>query len=329
MKKTLFIFLLIFIACSKEQSDKQKLKQDNLSIKNKYQPNEELWDKIDTLSGNVSYLVINNKGEIFAISNGSALKSLDKGKSWTIIDSSLSLFHEYTTLFLFSDSIMFLGTCQNGLFVSYDKGKNWFESQGGRSSINAIIKSKDNHIILSTAGGYYESLDTGKSWVDFNLSFSGVRWLTINTQGTILAGTSDPYSNNLFEVYRCSDSDYIWDNINPDTSDHIELVPSNGKAIFINTKYGLRCSLDNGMTWSMPDKSAPEHPESIIETDSGEFFVSDEFNGVYRSIDDCKSWEKYNDGLRTLLTNCLALHPDGYLYVATNKGIFRSIKQVK
>jgi ligand-binding sensor domain-containing protein len=274
-------------------------------------------------------LAVNMEGDIFAATYESFLKSVDKGKSWVLLDTSLAIFRRYTAILTFSDSILFLGTDQNGLFISYNGGSNWSKSHFYRSHIESIIKDENNQIILATSAGHYISPDTGRSWTQMSDNLGWIRWLTINTRGIILAGTSDARSSELFEVYRCKDIDFNWEKVNPDSSDHIELVPSNGNTLFINTKYGLRCSIDDGLSWSMPNSSAPQHPNNIIETKVGNYFVSDEFGGVYQSSDNGVSWHKTNTGLSAQIINCLVFHPDGHLYLATNSGLFKTVNQIK
>jgi len=274
-------------------------------------------------------LAISSNGNIFAGTFSNFFKSLDNGTSWIQSDSDLIAHYRwFTAICPVSESVIFVGNGNDGLFVSTNAGKTWqFNSIKG--NIYSIIKTRRGSLFVSASSGFYMSADTGKTWNDvYGLDF--VNGLTINSDGIILAGTGSSYSRDpdvRFEVYRSRDDTLNWLNVNPDSSKIISFVPSFGKMLFIRSQ-GLLCSSDNGLSWFKAGSTVPTSINNIVETKEGLLFASDEFTGVYQSLNKGISWQKINSGLVTGQTYQVALHSDGHLYVGTRYGLFRSVSPV-
>jgi photosystem II stability/assembly factor-like uncharacterized protein len=272
---------------------------------------------------------ISSKGSIFAGTFWNLFKSSDNGASWIQIDSAIATYYRWFNVILpFSDSVLFVGNGNDGIFVSTDVGTTWHASTINQSIIS-ILRNRKGKIFVATSSGFYTSADTGKTWTNvYGLDF--VNDLTINSNGVILAATGSPYNRNpeeLFEVYRSAEDTLDWLVVNPDSSNNVSVIPSSGKTLFIKSG-GLLCSYDDGVSWHHADATAPTSVKNIVETRDGLLFAVDEFTGVYKSSNKGISWRIVNNGLVTGQAYQLALHPDGYLYVGTRYGLFRSIKPV-
>jgi photosystem II stability/assembly factor-like uncharacterized protein len=177
---------------------------------------------------------ISSKGTIYAGTFSNFSKSTDKGVSWIQIDSGLTAHYRcFTDILPFSDSILFVGNGHDGLFVSTDAGNSW-QNTGIRGTIQSMIKDRKSKIYVAASSGSYISVDTGKTWQSFGFELGWIRKLSINSDGIILAGNSDAYSRELFEVYRSNEDTLDWLHVNPDSSNHVEVIPSSGSILFID-----------------------------------------------------------------------------------------------
>jgi ligand-binding sensor domain-containing protein len=285
------------------------------------------WQHVENISDGVINLAINSKGDIFAVTYRNLFRTTDNGNSWVNIDTTLNIIKSFTVIIPFSDNTVFLGTDQNGLFISRDNGNSWQSSGMSRTHIDAIIKDKTGRVLMKSSAGFYISSDTGRTWQEFYFGLGTIFRLVINSSGIIIAGTQDLIHTELCDVYRSHDDTFDWNKIEIDSSNNIEVVSTTGKMLCIKTPI-LHCSIDDGVSWYSADFSTPRHIETVVETPEGNLFAAESFRGIYQSSNKGISWVPINKGLPIGHTHTLAIHPNGYLYVATSYGLFKTNKPV-
>ncbi|MFX0140713.1 MAG: WD40/YVTN/BNR-like repeat-containing protein [Candidatus Hodarchaeota archaeon] len=164
---------------------------------------------------------------------------------------------------------------------------------GGR--VKAISIDRDGLIYVGTDFGVYCSTDNGETWkqINFGLPEIFITSLAVNSSGHIFAETS----NGLFIS---TNNGKNWTQIGE------ELSTCQGGTLFIGSHGEIIAGL-------VPDDAFAHGWWHHV-------------GGVYRSIDNGKSWARITDGLIDTEINAFALNSKGYIYGGTRSyGVARSI----
>jgi len=220
---------------------------------------------------------------------------------------------------------MFLGTRNNGIFLSNDFGESWVQRD---SSLKLSFKSSfainaNNDLYVCSAEGLFCSKNQGESWENvFNKIW--VNCVIISNEGIIFIGTDDlvyfsidnglswQHSKNGFEDRQIST---IW-------SLHFD---QNGN-LWAGTQCGLYRSEDNGLNWSFIESFDCGDILSFAEKDDGTIYLggADRFRGIYRSQDEGAIWEQVFDQPTEVFS--IVINQTGHVYANSNtKGVFRTI----
>lgn len=243
--------------------------------------------------------------------------------------------------------------------------QNFWEPCGGpvADGITNLILHPDGELFAgSGASGVYRSPDGGESWeqvLDIGLFYTGVRDMTVNSQGHIFASIND---FNTFKLYRSADKGDNWTQIpvgSPNVAvtcltvnqqDHLlagtskgiyrsfdngaswlptdirldslyvlELSAGPDGRLFAGTKTGLFRSADGGGSWDALPLNAEVH--TTFAAANGLVFAAAD-SSLYRSADNGDSWEPlvWNFGRIAVL----ALHTDGQALAGNHAGLFKS-----
>ncbi|MGB9794939.1 stalk domain-containing protein [Caldisericum exile] len=193
-------------------------------------------------------------------------------------------------------NIVYLGTVNEGIFVSQDSGKTWRWIGKGFEinipgytktyiQINAIktVKGKPSLIYVGTAKGLFKSSDSGLTFT-FNTNLPRKVYsiyVDSNDPNFVLVGTDDG-------VYKSTDGGVTFEAANKDISN-------------IN----VLCFLKD---YSMKDSY-------YIGTDKG----------LYKSIDGCENWLLLNNGISGAVYGITQHSKKPYLlYVSTSTGLYRT-----
>lgn len=281
--------------------------------------------------------------------DGGIYRSENKGTTWvqkTLVPTvsgnpgNFGLFDSLSLAMDPSDSkALYLGTIENGLLYSYDRGDGWQKAAAlGQYTIRSIGVDPDYKCTLYVAvdNKVIKSNDCSRNWAqayyDNDLS------LKVNT---IAIDPKD--GNNVFvgttrgELIKSSDRGGSWQTINRFDANVIRVVisPEDSKIMFAATEgRSLHFSKDAGKTWVDLDESLKDFKDSINFKDlvfsgenSNKIFLASRY-GLLSSDNLGESWNKIElitpEAEATI--NALAVNPknDNEIYYVTNSTFYRT-----
>ena len=221
-----------------------------------------------------------------------------------------------------------------GLFYSNDSGTTWIPESG---SLAYSFAEEGGTLYLGTTTGVISSLSGGSYWeeeasiglpipVIYSVLASGYR---------VFAGTE---SNGVFVT---TDGGYFWSETGLSSPLMFKSVTSlaatpyanisgtgqpniSDTTIFAGTdSSGLYYSTDSGNDWTHVDGMTAKDISSFLFTKNS-LLVGTHDAGVFVSTDYGQDWEKMNTGLSTMNVLSLATDRHGFLYAATDSGIFKT-----
>ena len=222
-----------------------------------------------------------NSNIMYMMFNGYVFVSTNKGTTWTqtsfaqVTENPNDNFRRYGQKMAVdpnNPNIVYVGTPQNGLWVTKDGGKTWAQVSAipvsGTSSgqypgitgimfdpaIGGAVNGVTQTIFASSYGnGVYESTNGGSTWTKLSGGPSDVEYATVGPNGAYYAVGDN--SQNLWRYYNGAWTELIAGNggqgvqavvINPNNPNEIVAVAQSG---YLNVSY------DGGTTWSGIDWS--------------------------------------------------------------------------
>lgn len=289
-----------------------------------------LWERVNSKSTHecVSILKIDSEGNIVFATRSKVYRSGDNGISWQEISPPFKIFATIKTVLQYSDSNIFVGTRDDGLYNSTNNGKTWVKKSDIPYStvVRSIIRNNRGRIYLSTGSDEYYSDDKGKNWQRLiNLlhhDFYGVREFFLTSSGYIVACLGNDVEATT-QIFRFIENGSNLNEIYIKNDEELNIIPSNSRIMFLRGKQSnLYASTDYGATWISKD-AAPPSIIGIIEFSENKIIAATQNDGIYFSENGGMSWDRASSGLTTLEINSIVLNPDEYIYVGTNSGIFR------
>jgi photosystem II stability/assembly factor-like uncharacterized protein len=235
--------------------------------------------------------------------DGGVFKSINRGESWQQKVDLLSINApqkiayvnaNFLTFDPHDSSILYLGSKQSGLFISYDSGESWqVVSRLPRATINAIaVDPKARNIVYVAIGNrIFKSTDCCYNWQSVYLEGAA--------DVSITALTVDPFETN--RVYAGL---------------------SDGR---------LLMSVNGGLSWGEGFKAFPRSIRWIlIHPKTNVFFVGTVGGGFWRSKDRGENWEDISQklqnfpGANEVESLIFDLTKDNSLVILTPYGLLRS-----
>ncbi len=234
----------------------------------------------------------------------------------------------YVNALAISDTDLFAGTEDGGVFRSMNNGASWTASNNGlrATSVNAFVVSGTN-LFAGTDSGVFLSTNNGTSWIAVNTGFAyvnnNITVYALAASGTYLyAGTSGG-----FYVSTNNGASWTWSGNTIDKSSFVEVysIAVSGDIVFAGTGTGLYVSSDDGATWSRTDlmyDNSYVYAHAILVSGTDVFAGID--GGVFLSTDNGGTWTAVNTGLPAW-TSVYALALSGTnLFAGTGNGVFLS-----
>ena len=212
---------------------------------------------------------------LYMMYNGYVYRSSDKGTTWTKTNfaqvtedpnDGYRMDGQKMAVDPNNPNVVYVGTPQNGLFVTTDGGVTWqsvaavpvsaTDTNGQYPGITGIVfdptsgvtNGKTNTIYASSFGnGVFESTNGGLSWTALSGGPSDVEYATVSTSGVYYA-----VGNKNSSVWRFTNG--TWTQLSLDSSNGFQAVttdPFDPNRVVTTTAAGnLNESLDGGNTWS-------------------------------------------------------------------------------
>ncbi len=282
--------------------------------------------------------------------------SYDKGEKWLqksellSVGGNRSFFKSAQAVFLKIDpkdpKTLYMGTIQNGLFYSYDKGNGWQRTLVGKGIIRDIaIDPKFNCTLYVAAGSnLYKSIDCSRRW-----------WLIHIEGGGIINSVAIDYSNNnkIYiglndgRILKSENSGVEWKTIAPiekiKTIKKILINPKDSQKIYVATDRGIFKSENEGYEWkniseNIKDpnakdkdtiaKGAHTYKDIVFDSTKDDAVFYANAYGLFYSEDGGNSWE--NIKLITKINTpiySIAVNPknSSEIYYSTSKLFYKSI----
>ncbi|MBU0759557.1 MAG: hypothetical protein KKA34_04260 [Candidatus Omnitrophica bacterium] len=294
----------------------------------------EVWQPVSGIKESDIKEVIIEEGVIYASSEKRLYRSEDYGETWRVVFSARGD----------GNIISFISISEQDLFVCTEKGV--FRSSDGRSAWKRIFKgigteengaqhiafSQDGIIYIGTKAGLFLSNDNGATWEKDsgeagNLS---VRWITFHGKDIFLAAEKGVYKgarDRWKRVLVTSMEDVEYDSDTVDTAviaeKPVNSMMSEQNSLFIATDTGIFVSEDGGDSWkSFPSGGLISQKVNRLLYKDNLFAATD--NGIFIFSDKDKAWRALYKGVAGDKANSIASDNKGNIWVATNKGLYRS-----
>jgi hypothetical protein len=248
------------------ESNSRLIKEIRKAIFHEKEESTSLIENTDNLD---DYLITTSEGKIYSYSLVNHHKSFITNIHNSITSVVASAYYK-------SDSTLFIGSADIGLYKAYGKKITYLGFQGDNSILIAVSPriNSDSTLFIGTYSGLYRSVNFGKSWslikiLDFS-PYSPVTALAISPNYTIdstilltLKGHGLFISDNGGISFRSIAVELIEDNISfepldnfPPTAGAIDFSPNyeNDSTVYAFSGCSVFCSETKGKTWyRLPD----------------------------------------------------------------------------
>jgi photosystem II stability/assembly factor-like uncharacterized protein len=201
---------------------------------------------------------------VFAGTQGAVLRSADGGVGWEV--ASLASPPPVVSTIVVSpnfveDGALFVGTMEDGVFLSPDRGSRYHRWNFGLLDLNVLamaispVFADDETLFVGTESGIFRSTNGGRAWreVSFPIDYAPVISLVLSPgyadDGVLFAGTE---SSGLF---RSGDRGQTWSRVGEDAVEDavnaIALSPnfSDTPSVLVALSSAVLVSRDGGQSW--------------------------------------------------------------------------------
>ena len=228
-------------------------------------------------------------------------RSIDDGKTWTIVDSGLTYFY-IKALITFPDGnggINLLAGAHdysgNGsVFLSTNNGDNWFPVDSGltKSPVSSFALLHNNNgeinIFAGTWGsGVYLSTNNGKNWKAVNNGLpknpaDTTQYVSINSFAVI--GTNLFVGTDYDGVFLSANSGVNWQKVSSGlpVNNYISSFAVSGTNLFAGTPEGVFLTTNNGASWNDVSKGLANTDVLSLTVSNSDLFAGTNGSGVWK-----------------------------------------------
>lgn len=223
------------------------------------------------------------------------------------------------------DGKIYAGTYLGGLFRSADNGNTWtVTGLNGLTNpdIQDIAINAFGNIFVGTTRGIFKSSDNGVNWISISTGFpnnTGIRKLLTTSQGNIFAATD-------FGIFKSTDNGSTWNALNNGLqTTNVYAITINSGIMFAGTSRGVYKSTNNGDSWSLTGPSNIQVMTLTVNSNGVVFAGTSGMGYIYRTTNNGDNWN-FNNGFPSWsIVYDLVSSSSGELYVATDKGVYKSV----
>jgi hypothetical protein len=291
----------------------------------------EFWVPTGSLPESIVTSIVVNKttGTIFAGLEGDGVyRSDNEGVTWTVINNGLSS-KLVKALAINSKGEIFAGTNGAGVFKSVNNGNDWVEMNTDLTNKNILCLNmdKDDNLLAGAwfYGAVYRLKKDAAKWEKLGVNDFDVHSVFTAQNTYLYAGTQVNGS------YRSVDNGTTWAATGDFYGKTTYAFAQSANMIIAGVTDGIYVSNDNGGTWTLKSNGI-DNPQirSLVVVNNGYIFAGTLNGGVYRSKDNCNSWEKVNSGFTLPVTVLsMGITNNSVLYSATSgNGVWKSVRPV-
>ena len=269
------------------------------------------WSEISQdLVKSISVAADSSETLYLATDTAGVVKSTDGGMHVTPIDEGFT--NRILTPLAAKGETLFAGSVEDGLFTSIDAGQSWKQIANRPALLgeNIAMLGASEHNTLFAVGSenFLRSVDQGRTWKRVPAALGRVSSLATFSGPFVVVGSSEG-------IFRSHDSGLSWKNV--------PLVP--GQKIAISAVYvsegelpvlaaisrdQIFVSEDLGRSWEPRTKpeDCPIYQLSLADRGSG-LMLAATSRGLFRSIDQGRTWTRPLGGVSEATVNAVLLHP--------------------
>jgi len=252
--------------------------------------------------------------------------SENRGRAWRLATAKNLVIN---ALLLQPDGTILVGTEEEGVLRSTDRGRTWAASNDGFAErfVSRLLFDRANRRLVAATlgarpnGGVYVAAAVREPWTGFGKGLEGREVLSLTALGdTLFAGTDDGiYSRAPGRDRWIRFPARVGRDVHPRVT---ELIALGADRLLAATSSGLALSTDRGRTWAAPRAAemgevyalaaSPGDPSRVLAAAQ---------KGYFRSDDGGESWELISLPLKELTPHTLAFaSADGRDVLATTSG---------
>jgi ligand-binding sensor domain-containing protein len=260
--------------------------------------------------------------DLFAGTGDGVFEQDSKTGKWLRVSDGLERTTVYKLYYSTTSKRLYALTGE-GAFYLPDNQNYWIPVISGTAY--DFIESSSGDKYIATSGRIYKAVNSEDDWFPlFPIGFplTTAYCLALDASNNLFAGTS---RNGVFVSI---DGGTFWNQTGVNSPFIFYSVKAmgidNAGRIFAGTDTsGAYYTDDSGIDWN-PIPSINGKSISCLLVDSSEYFAGTLDRGVFASTDGGLSWQSVNSNLMDSSVASLAFDQDGYLYAATDSGIFKS-----
>lgn len=289
-----------------------------------------------TASGiNSIALVEHEPSTVWAVSNYSLFKSLNRGQTWSQVFPEplppVTAYARWVVTSPVDPETVYLGRYDGQIVRSRDGGETWTVAGNPSSNTTVLMADPQDPLTLwatGIPGGVFKSTDGGETWITLpglaaNLFCQGLA-ISPSTPSTVYAASLDA----TLRLLRSTDAGATWTLAQeglPAGVTILSIDPHHSETVYAASGGDIYQTIDGGATWALA--STAFHNQTIqwlTSFDSGYLYAAVRYGSVYESDDGGQSWALLGDIPRSGSFSALAAGPFDacYVYVATyNRGL--------